>query len=195
MAEASQNEEKPSWSNFTFDDSVAEWNVPGAQWLDDNNKTWNGIAAGALVFDDQDRVLLVRRAEFDSMPLLWEIPGGGVDPEDPTILHGCARELWEEAGLKARHIKHIIVDGMNGKPGAVFTNRTGQRFYCKFSFEVEVADTTEVTLDPNEHVDYIWATQEEVQRQRVGDREIPIANKITMILLNKGFEKRLSNKN
>ncbi|KAI5457633.1 NUDIX hydrolase domain-like protein [Mariannaea sp. PMI_226] len=180
--------------NFTFDPSVSEWNVPGPQWLRDNNKTWNGCASGALVFDSQNRILLVQRAAHDSMPNLWEIPGGAVDDEDPSVLYGCARELWEETGLVLTHIRHVIPDGFNGKPGAVFTNRTGQRIFCKFSFEVDVAEGQEVRLDPNEHQDFIWATVEEVGVEAIGDRKIPLANAIIRKLVEQGYQMHLAGK-
>jgi 8-oxo-dGTP pyrophosphatase MutT (NUDIX family) len=58
------------------------------------------LAAGAVVLDQADRVLLVgqHRYTFDAMS--WEIPEGGVPPgEDP--LDGIARELREETGIEA----------------------------------------------------------------------------------------------
>lgn len=194
MAEAPPTVQSAPQFNFTFDDSVSEWNIPGPQWLKDNEKTWDGVASGALVFDDQDRILLLQRAPDDSMPNRWEIPGGAVDDDDPSVLYGCARELWEEAGLVLRHIKHVIPDGANGKPGAVFTNRTGKRFFCKFSFEVDVADTESVKLDPNEHQDFVWATEEEVTNQAIGERKIPLTNSIMVRLLREGFRMRRAGK-
>jgi 8-oxo-dGTP pyrophosphatase MutT (NUDIX family) len=35
------------------------------------------------------------------MPGRQEIPGGGVDDDDESILHAVERELWEEAALTA----------------------------------------------------------------------------------------------
>ncbi|KAH8662741.1 NUDIX hydrolase domain-like protein [Ilyonectria robusta] len=122
------------------------------------------------------------------MPHTWEVPGGAVDKGDPTILHACARELWEEAGLKVRRINHVILDGAKGKPGATFMNSTGKSRYCKFSFQVEVDDTGIVKLDPNEHQAFLWATEEEVKTQEVGDRKIPLANSMMENLLRVGFE-------
>ncbi|KAF7543969.1 hypothetical protein G7Z17_g10315 [Cylindrodendrum hubeiense] len=194
MTEAPSVAKSPPGLDFTFDESVSEWNIPGPQWLKLNEKTWDGLASGALVFDDKDRILLVQRAPNDSMPNLWEIPGGAVDDDDPSVLYGCARELWEEAGLVARHVKHVIPDGFNGKPGAVFTNRTGKIFWCKFSFEVDVIDTREVKLDPNEHQDFVWATEEEVINQAIGERKIPLANSLIVNILREGFQLRRSGK-
>jgi 8-oxo-dGTP diphosphatase len=55
------------------------------------------VVARALVESD-GRVLLLRRAPWDSMPGHWELPGGKVDPEEP-LLDGLAREIEEETGL------------------------------------------------------------------------------------------------
>jgi 8-oxo-dGTP diphosphatase len=51
----------------------------------------------ALV-ESSGRVLLVRRAAWDSMPGLWELPGGKIDGAEP-VLEALARELDEETGL------------------------------------------------------------------------------------------------
>ncbi|KAK7426128.1 hypothetical protein QQZ08_007438 [Neonectria magnoliae] len=190
MTTATPPLKSPPQFDFTFDESVSEWNVPGPQWLKDNDKTWDAVASGALVFDAQGRILLIQRAASDSMPNRWEIPGGAVDPEDPSVLYGCARELWEETGLVLRHIRRVIPDGLDGRPGAIFTNRTGQRFFCKFSFEVDVPEGQDVRLDPNEHQDFVWATEEMVTSQAIAERKIPLTNAIMVNLLRKGFEMR-----
>lgn len=52
---------------------------------------------GALVYDEQRRLLVVRRANEPGRGL-WSIPGGRVEPgeDDPTAV---AREVAEETGL------------------------------------------------------------------------------------------------
>lgn len=192
MTEQDSSEKTLPEFKFTFDDSVSEWNVNHREWLKTHDKTWDSLATGALIFDASNRILLLQRAPDDSMPNRWEIPGGACDDEDESVLHGCARELWEEAGLEATHIRHVIPDGAGGKPGQVFTNRTGKRFFCKFSFEVDVVDTRDVKLDPKEHQDYVWATEEEVKVQgmREGDREIPLTNAIMVRVVEMGFALR-----
>ncbi|RFU81500.1 nudix domain, partial [Trichoderma arundinaceum] len=97
--------------DFAFDESLVEWTVAKKEWLRIHGKHFNGVATAAFVFDAQGRVLLVQRAAHDSMPNLWETPGGAVDAGDPTILHGCARELREEVGLVARRMKRLVTEG------------------------------------------------------------------------------------
>ena len=54
------------------------------------------LVVAALVRDG-DRVLVSRRKADQPMPLLWEFPGGKVEPgEDPVV--ALAREVREELG-------------------------------------------------------------------------------------------------
>lgn len=129
----------------------------------------------------EDRILLVQRAPHDSMPLRWEVPGGACDEEDETVLHAVARELWEESGLRAAHIGPQVGEG---RP---FLTRRGRRM-LKVEFLVDVVGKSSeaeegaeeyrktsppvVKLDPEEHVAFLWATEEECSGHRVGETEI-----------------------
>ncbi|CAH0004058.1 unnamed protein product [Clonostachys byssicola] len=160
--------------HFTFPDRLRGWDKSVAAWLQENNKYFSGVAASAVVFKG-DRVLVLQRAPHDSMPLQWEPPGGGVDPEE-TILNGCARELWEEAGLVAKRVVRVVpppetkdgdeVEREDRDLGIPFSNRAGDKFYYKFTFEVEVDDAEAVRTDPNEHMGWMWLTEEEVENCR-----------------------------
>ena len=55
------------------------------------------VGADAAVFDDRDRVLLVRRADDGK----WGLVAGWVDPNESPE-HTVVRELAEEAGVQAR---------------------------------------------------------------------------------------------
>jgi 8-oxo-dGTP pyrophosphatase MutT (NUDIX family) len=58
------------------------------------------LAAGVLVVDDEDRVLLVGQHRYTVDDYSWEIPEGGV-PAGETALEGARRELIEETGVEA----------------------------------------------------------------------------------------------
>lgn len=63
------------------------------------------VAAGALFFDGEGRILLVKPGYKDG----WEIPGGYVEPgESPR--EACNREIAEELGLPASVGAHLVVD-------------------------------------------------------------------------------------
>jgi ADP-ribose diphosphatase len=58
------------------------------------------LAVGVVPMDDEDRVVLVGQYRYTLDAYSWEIPEGGVPPdEDP--LEGARRELREETGLEA----------------------------------------------------------------------------------------------
>jgi 8-oxo-dGTP diphosphatase len=66
------------------------------------------IGAFAIIFDDQDQVLLCHRRDMD----LWNLPGGGVESgELPT--DAVLREVREETGLEVV-IERLV--GVYGKP-------------------------------------------------------------------------------
>ncbi|KAK4167706.1 NUDIX hydrolase domain-like protein [Cladorrhinum sp. PSN259] len=168
----------PTPFSFTFSPSLSPFNIPLAQYLPTRLKNLAALkygATGALVFSrhpstpDTDRILLLQRAPNDSMPLRWEIPGGACDDEDETVLHGLARELWEESGLVLTNVVRVVGED-------VFFTRSG-RLVEKVSFEVEVeggggggkdgGGPPEVKLDPVEHVKFLWADEGECRDGKV----------------------------
>jgi 8-oxo-dGTP pyrophosphatase MutT (NUDIX family) len=58
------------------------------------------LAAGVVVIDEDDRVLLVGQHRYALGEPSWEIPEGGV-PAGETPLDGMRRELLEETGVEA----------------------------------------------------------------------------------------------
>ncbi len=62
-------------------------------------------AAGALIRDEQGRILLLEPTYKDH----WEIPGGIIEVGE-TPSQGCARELTEELGLVREPGMLLVVD-------------------------------------------------------------------------------------
>jgi 8-oxo-dGTP pyrophosphatase MutT (NUDIX family) len=160
---------------LTFNSELARYNVPLSGYLPSNPQAagipFDGFATGSLVIDPEtSKILLVQRAAHDSMPLKWETPGGAVDAEDESILHAAARELLEETGLVATRIVELV-GGMQE-----FVTRKGLKV-GKMYFLVEVDVNHErhgnneikVRMDPNEHVQHVWASEEEARAKKVGD--------------------------
>ena len=64
-------------------------------------------AVGAVVADEDDRVLLVGQHRYTLDRYSWEIPEGG-SPWDEDPLAGARRELAEETGFTARTWRELI---------------------------------------------------------------------------------------
>lgn len=173
----------PPEFDFTIPIELTEFSLSQEDWMTANNKFFDGTHTSALVFHpDNGRILLLRRAPHDSMPDRWEPPGGAVDREDKTILHGTARELWEEAGLTMTKPLKTVGESSS------FTNRKGTSIYARHTFEVEVQDCDVVKNDPDEHTEWLWATEDEVKNEKLASgRELPITTHIMKDLVLKGF--------
>ncbi|KAF2773833.1 hypothetical protein EJ03DRAFT_370695 [Teratosphaeria nubilosa] len=183
-----EQDETPSQTTsraFTFDPSLAPFNVPSQTYLTTHPNPHNThIATGTLVLTPPTTpnplILLLQRSKTDTMPNLWEVPGGACDDSDPTILHGAARELLEETGLRAKHFGALV-----GEPH-VFTSGSGKRI-CKFCFlvEVEVEDegVGEVRLDEREHQAFVWASEGEVRAGRAGGVSLEFTSRAMEVVL------------
>lgn len=102
------------------------------------------VAAGWLLTDDQDRILLVKPAYKDP----WEIPGGVVEAgESPSA--AARRELQEELGFDRAPGRLLVADYRTAAPG------TGRPDGLRFVFEGGVLTDDEVAairLPPDELV-------------------------------------------
>ncbi len=63
------------------------------------------MGAGALFFDEKERILIVKPTYKDS----WEIPGGVVE-ENESPLQCCIREIKEEIGFIEKDFKLLSLD-------------------------------------------------------------------------------------
>ncbi|KAF6780657.1 NUDIX domain-containing protein, partial [Colletotrichum musicola] len=73
-AEPATTRPPPPTFQLTFPPSLEPYNLPSRAWLAANDKHWDGLATGALVFSDDAegsssggrRILLLQRAAHDS---------------------------------------------------------------------------------------------------------------------------------
>jgi 8-oxo-dGTP pyrophosphatase MutT (NUDIX family) len=84
------------------------------------------LAAGVVVLDDTDRVLLVGQHRYTLDAMSWEIPEGGVPPGEAP-LDGIQRELREETGVTAHDWRELarlhLSNSISDEPALVFAAR------------------------------------------------------------------------
>lgn len=176
---------------------LQEFAVSEAEYLGQHAE-YHVLVTGAAVFNKEGKLLLVQRAADETaFPNYWvscsvlfagglsdvkcpragwgidtaqEIPGGKVDDTDESILHAAARELKEETGLEARRVVRKVdsftfVVERAGRPATKF---------LKMIFEIEVdrAEGSAVVLDAIEHQQFVFASEDEVAGERVGDVQL-----------------------
>jgi 8-oxo-dGTP diphosphatase len=66
--------------------------------MNDSTPVKPAIGVGAVVFDPEGRVLLIRRGKPPKMGL-WSVPGGCLEPGE-TLVACCRREVLEETGIE-----------------------------------------------------------------------------------------------
>jgi 8-oxo-dGTP pyrophosphatase MutT (NUDIX family) len=84
------------------------------------------LAAGVVVLDEDDRVLLVGQHRYTLDRYSWELPEGGVTPEE-SALDGTKRELREETGVEAEDWRELVRFDLSNS----VTDETGVLFVAR----------------------------------------------------------------
>jgi 8-oxo-dGTP pyrophosphatase MutT (NUDIX family) len=90
------------------------------------------IGCSAIIWDaTKQRILLTRRADNGQ----WCLPSGRMEPGE-SIAETCAREVWEETGLRVRVTRLL---GVYTSPDLIVEYPDGNKFQIVgFSFEAQV---------------------------------------------------------
>lgn len=112
-------------------------------------------AAGALVVNDRQEMLLIKQWREPIKELTLEIPAGMVDKTDASPLAAIKRELNEEAGLTAAN--WAALPTMHTSPG--FTDEKIYLFYADTLTNANYRKSP----DADEFLDSHWYTLAEVQ--------------------------------
>ena len=127
------------------------------------------VGCSAVIFDEpRQRVLLTRRQDNGR----WCLPGGQMEPGEDAA-EACAREVWEETGLRVR-VGRLI--GVYSSPHRLLVYADGNR--CQvvgLCFEAQPVDGTPGLSDETTEVGYFTATEiatldlMEPHRERIAD--------------------------
>ncbi|KAH7382559.1 NUDIX hydrolase domain-like protein [Phaeosphaeria sp. MPI-PUGE-AT-0046c] len=149
---------------FDYPSVLEDYAVNAAEYLRQHPK-YHMLCTGVVVFNGDGKLLLVQRAADEkAFPNMWEIPGGKIDDTDETLLHAAVRELKEETGLTATRVRRKVAEFTfeDGRPGRPVVT------WLKLIFEMEVEEM-HIALDPVEHQEYLFASEDEIVNDLVGD--------------------------
>lgn len=111
------------------------------------------VATFAFIINNQNKVLLIRRAKHDSFPGRWELPGGGLDyGEKPEL--SIAREVMEEVGIQVKVIKPISV--------ITHKNQDKSKEIVRITYECQMVDAKDQVNLSNDHDAFEWVPLEKV---------------------------------
>ena len=127
------------------------------------------VGCSAIIWDStRSKILLTRRTDNGQ----WCLPSGQMEPGE-SVAETCAREVWEETGLRVRVVKLL---GVYTSPHLIVEYPDGNKFQIVgFSFEVEVTGG-ELGLS-DETTDYGYFSRDQIagmdlmqhHRERIAD--------------------------
>lgn len=116
---------------------------------------WKAPYGVAVVPVRNGKVVLVEQYRYAELSTSIEVPQGFGEPGS-TPLEDAARELWEETGLKAKSIKHLLTLGrdfenhvflaeIDGDTAPVVDNAEGTESISRYH-EIDLATVTPQTM-------------------------------------------------
>lgn len=126
------------------------------------------VGCSAVVLDSMGNILLVRRADNGR----WAVPGGYMEPGE-SVTEACAREVWEETGIRVR-VGRLI--GVYNSPHIMVEYPDGNRFQLvMLCFAAEPVEGDLCTSEETTEVGYFSRADVEdmdmsgFNRQRIDD--------------------------
>ncbi len=126
------------------------------------------VGCSAVVLDSTGKILLIRRADNGR----WAVPGGYMEPGE-SVTEACAREVWEETGIRVRVGR---LTGVYNSPHIMVEYPDGNRFQLvMLCFAAEPVGGTLRTSEETTEVGYFSRADVEnmdmsgFNRQRIDD--------------------------
>jgi 8-oxo-dGTP pyrophosphatase MutT (NUDIX family) len=103
----------------------------------------------AAVFDEENRILLIQRADSGS----WAMPGGAIEVGE-TPAEGASREAWEETGIEVEPTR------LSGIYDSRYCGSRSSYHLYHFVFLCRPCDKDQQPRRSNETLDVAWYTEE-----------------------------------
>ena len=117
------------------------------------------LAVRAIIFNDEKRILLLKRASSDEYGNLWCLPGGKIDFGE-TAEETIAKEVREETSLSCNSVKFLFYqDNLPTRPG--------EKHYLTLYFKCSVDGQIKLN---HESSNFVWADQSELNKYDIAFR-------------------------
>lgn len=116
---------------------------------------------GAIIFKGE-QILCAQRSSTMSLPLMWEFPGGKIEP-DETPQDALIRELKEEMNC-AIEVKDFV------------TTTVYEYDFAIVELSTYIAEITEGTIQLNEHSNVLYLKPNELKALDWAPADIPAVN-------------------
>lgn len=131
-----------------------------------------GISVGAVIVRD-DKVLLLKRSDHESMPGLWELPGGKAECDEP-IDETVRREVEEETGLCVT--KTVFLSSFRYTIG-----RSGTAVHVlQLNFRARVTTPDVIRLSP-EHCHWKFVEADDLREVRVSTETKQVVHRVLRV--------------
>ena len=131
------------------------------------------VGLKAVVMNDEDKVLLLKRSSDNTKKDLWDIPGGRIDIGE-TLEDGLTREVKEETGLDITKIGMVL--NLNTFLRDIDKNSQIVRvtFFCRIQGNIQIS---------NEHSEYRWINPKDIGEYEVFARSVkPAVEKVERLM-------------
>jgi 8-oxo-dGTP pyrophosphatase MutT (NUDIX family) len=149
------------YPNFTYSEHLHKYTDLNLEKIRKTLRVEKAVGSIAIIaLKPQPCILLLLRAEDDpAFPGTWDIPSGGLDPRDPSIIHGAARETLEEAGLPEFKISDLAIF-------LPFKHFEKDEMFASWTFLALFDEKPEIKVNEKEHSIYMWCNFEEFPKLR-----------------------------
>lgn len=132
------------------------------------------IGVSAVIFDDDGRVLLIRRGQAPAKGQ-WHAPGGKLEPGE-SMLAACEREVAEETGLSGLEVICLL---------AVVERQIDGFHYIIIDFLARLIQSDTHKLSPvagDDVVDARWVSETNLNDLELAEGLMPILDKARLIV-------------
>ncbi|MBF0478799.1 MAG: NUDIX domain-containing protein [Candidatus Omnitrophica bacterium] len=132
-------------------------------------KLWYLVMRGIFINEQKQVLMLQRSAKSRTFPLLWEFPGGKVDPEE-HFMDALKREFREETGMVVEPEKVL------GSAEMDFSD-----YQMAYLFALVSGDSQEVKIT-SEHEQFLWADQNILKNLQISSPHLNILPLVLSLL-------------